>query len=117
MDLSVAERSSITEIVRDLSTIALRKAELAIEYALAEPELLDMIVSEHISKGETEAQPLIFMLGQIRRLMQNIASHNSKVTKEDILEKTNLVIDAASLVVSECLGRIDKPLDVSMTKN
>ena len=117
MDLSVAERTSFTEIVRDLSTIALRKAELAIEYALAEPELLDMVVSEYVSRGETQAEPLILLLAQIRKLMQSIAYPNSRMTKENILGKTSLVVDAASSVVSECLGKIDRSLDANLTKN
>ncbi len=91
------------ETVKDLSTIALRKAQLAIQYALAEPELLDIAVSEYISRGSAQERPLIILLARIRKLMQKISDPQSKLTRKKILEKTGLVIDVASSVVSACL--------------
>lgn len=103
VDFSLASNASMIETVKDLSTIALRKAQLAIQYALAEPELLDIAVSEYISRGSAQERPLIILLARIRKLMQKISDPQSKLTRKKILEKTGLVIDVASSVVSACL--------------
>lgn len=105
VDFSVASKASMIETVKDLSTIALRKAQLAIQYALAEPELLDIAVSEYISKGQIQGEPLIILLARIGKTMQDISEPKPRFNRKNILEKTGSVIDVASSIVSECLGK------------
>jgi hypothetical protein len=105
VDYSVASEASMIETVKDLSTIALRKAQLAIEYVLAEPELLDTAVSEYVLKGQSQAEPLIILLARIGKIMQDISEPRSKFNRKNILEKTGSVIDVASSIVLECLGK------------
>jgi hypothetical protein len=105
VDYSVASEASMIETVKDLSTIALRKARLAIEYVLAEPELLDTAVSEYVLKGQSQAEPLIILLARIGKIMQDISEPRSKFNRKNILEKTGSVIDVASSIVLECLGK------------
>lgn len=117
VDLSAAQEASMIETVKDLSTIALRKAQLAIEYAVAQPELLDIAVSEYISRGETQGQPLVILLARIRNLMQDIADPYSRLQKSSILGKTSLVVDVVSSVVSEVVGKVDMLWDTRTETN
>ena len=92
------------ETVKDLSTISLRKAQLSMQYALGQPEYLDIAVSEHLVGEHYKDEPLVMLLGRIRRLMQEISEPQSKLTKKTIIEKTSMVVDVASKLVGEFLG-------------
>jgi hypothetical protein len=94
----------MVETVKDLSTIALRKAQLSIQYALGQPEYLDIAVSEYLAGEHHKDEPLVMLLARIRRLMQEISDPQSKLTKKTIIEKTSLVVDVASKLVREFLG-------------
>ena len=103
MDFSLASEASMVEAVKDLSTIALRKAQLSIQYALGQPEYLDIAVSEYLVGGCHKDEPLVMLLARIRRVMQEIAEPQSKLTKKTIIEQTSLVVDVASELVGEFL--------------
>jgi hypothetical protein len=94
----------MVEIVKDLSTIALRKAQLSIQYALGQPEYLDIAVSEYLAGEHHKDEPLVLLLARIRRLMQEISDPQCKLTKKTIIEKTSLVVDVASKLVREFLA-------------
>jgi hypothetical protein len=117
VDLSTAQEASMIETVRDLSTIALRKAQLAIEYAVAQPEVLDIAVSEYVSRGETEGQSLVVLLAQIRNLMKRIADPHSRLRKDSILGRTSLVLDVVSSIVSDVVGEVDMLREMRTERN
>jgi hypothetical protein len=103
-DFSFASEASTIESVRDFSTIALRKAQLAIQYALAQPELLEAAVLEYMATGDDQGEPLIMLLARIRKVIEDISEPTSRLAKNSILDKTSLVIDVTKSIVSECFG-------------
>jgi len=103
VDFSLASEASMVETVKGLSTIALRKAQLSIQYALGQPEYLDIAVSEYLVGEHHKDEPLVVLLARIRRLMQEISEPQSKLTKKTTIEKTSLVVDVASKLVREFL--------------
>ena len=103
VDFSLASEASVIETVKYLSTIALRKAQLSIQYALGQPEYLDIAVSEYLVGEHHIDEPMIMLLGRIRRLTQEISEPQSKLTKKTIIEKTSMVVDVASKLVGEFL--------------
>lgn len=117
VDFSLASEASMTETLKDLSTIALRKAQLAIQYALAEPEYLDIAVSDYLSRGQTQGDPLIILIARIRKMMQDISDPQLRLARKDILEKTRLMVDVASSLVSEILGNADKSMSSGSRKD
>ena len=116
VDFSLASETSTPETLVDLSTIALRKAQLAIQYALAEPEYLDVAVSDYMSRGQTQGDPLIILLALIRKMMQDISAPQHRMARKDILEKTALIIGVVSSLVSEILGNADKSMGSGIGK-
>jgi len=117
VDFSLASEASTIETLKDLSTIALRKAQLAIQYALAEPEYLDVAVSDSMSRGQTQGPPLLILLARIRKMMQDISDPQCRLAKKDILEKTGLIVGVVSTLISQILGNVDKSMGRGVRKD
>jgi len=104
VDLALARQAVSIASVRDLSTIALRKAQLAIQYALGQPEYLDIIVSE-ISLGRASSrEPMLSLLLKIRAAMRDISDPQSPLNKETIVAVTESIVNASTDVIKAVIG-------------
>ena len=104
VDLALARQAVSIVSVRDLSTIALRKAQLAIQYALGQPEYLDIIVSE-ISLGRASSrEPMLSLLLKIRAAMRDISDPQSPLNKETIVAVTESIVNASTDVIKAVIG-------------
>ncbi len=104
VDLALARQAVSIASVRDLSTIALRKAQLAIQYALGQPEYLDVLVSEVLLGRTSSREPLLSLLLKIRAAMRDISDPQSLLNKETIVAVTETIVNASTAVIEAILG-------------
>jgi len=104
VDLALARQAVSIASVRDLSTIALRKAQLAIQYALGQPEYLDVLVSEVLLGRTSSREPLLSLLLKIRAAMHDISDPQSLLNKETIVAVTETIVNASTAVIEAITG-------------
>jgi len=104
VDLALARQAVSISSVRDLSTIALRKAQLAIQYALGQPEYLDVLVSEVLLGRTSSREPLLSLLLKIRAAMRDISDPQSLLNKETIVAVTETIVNASTAVIEAITG-------------
>jgi len=104
VDLALARQAVSIASVRDLSTIALRKAQLAIQYALGQPEYLDVLVSEVLLEKTTSREPLLSLLLKIKAVMRDISDPQSPLNKETIVVVTETIVNASTAVIEAVIG-------------
>jgi len=104
VDLALARQASSMMTVRDLSTIALRKTQLAIQYALGQPEYLDVLVSEVLFGKTSSREPLLSLLLKIRAVMRDISDSQSPLNKETIVAVTETIVNASTAVIEAVIG-------------
>jgi hypothetical protein len=104
-DLSLARKSRILETVRNLSAISMRKAQLAISYALGEPEYLDAVVTEALMNRTYIHEPLLRLVARIRVAIENISHSQSPLNKDEIIKITEAVVDASSSIVEAIINK------------
>jgi len=104
VDLALARRAVSIASVRDLSTIALRKAQLAIQYALGQPEYLDAMVSEALFGRAPSRESLLSLLLKIRAVMRDISDPQSPLNKEAIVAVTETIVNASTDLIQAVIG-------------
>jgi len=102
--LALARRAVSIASVRDLSTIALRKAQLAIQYALGQPEYLDAMVSEALFGRAPSRESLLSLLLKIRAVMRDISDPQSPLNKEAIVAVTETIVNASTDLIQAVIG-------------
>jgi len=104
VDLALARQAVSIASVRDLSTIALRKAQLAIQYALGQPDYLDVLVSEVLLERTSSREPLLSLLLKIKAVMRDISDAQSPLNKETIVAVTETIVNASTAVIEAVIG-------------
>jgi len=104
VDLALARQAVSIASVRDLSTIALRKAQLAIQYALGQPEYLDILVSEVLLGRTSSREPLLSLLLKIKAAVRDISDPQSPLNKETIVAVTETIVNASTDVIEAVIG-------------
>jgi len=104
VDLALARRAVSIASVKDLSTIALRKAQLAIQYALGQPEYLDVIVSEASFGRASSREPVLSLLLKVKAVVHDISDPQSPLNKETIVAVTETVVKASADVIKAVIG-------------
>jgi len=104
VDLALARQAVSIASVRDLSTIALRKAQLAIQYALGQPEYLDVLVSEVLLGRTSSREPLLSLLLKIKAAVRDISDPQSPLDKETIVAVTETIVNASTDVIEAVIG-------------
>jgi hypothetical protein len=104
VDLALARQATSIASVRDLSAIALRKTQLAIEYASGQPEYLDVLVSEPSLGRASSREPLLSLLLKIKAVMRDISDSQSPLNKETIVAVTETIVDASTAVIEAVIG-------------
>jgi len=104
VDLALARQAVSIASVRDLSTIALRKAQLAIQYALGQPEYLDVLVSEVLLGRTSSREPLLNLLLKVKAAVRDMSDPQSSLNKETIVAMTETMVNASTDVVEAVIG-------------
>ena len=104
VDLSLTDGLKTPETIVELVALALKKAQLAIQHALGQPEYLELAVAQ-AALGKTEpADPPVRILLRMREIARNLSEVEELVRKETVLEAAEIVVSAAESVVKELTG-------------
>jgi len=104
VDLSLTEELKTPETIVELVALALKKAQLAIQHALGQPEYLELAVAQAaLGKIEPPDSP-IRILVKMREMARNLSEVEGPVQKETVLEAAEIVVGVAESVVEELTG-------------
>ena len=104
VDLSLTEKLKTPETVVELVALALKKAQLALQHALGQPEYLELAVTQaSLGKIEPVESPVRILL-RMREIARNLSDEEGFVQKESVLEAAEIVVTAAESVVEELTG-------------
>jgi hypothetical protein len=104
-DLSLAKECDSIELVKELSAISMRKAQLAIQYAFGDPNIMEYILEEALTKGSLRKEPLIRLIEKINILIKKTVDPQFTAGKDKILVLAEKTFEASSIIVKEALKR------------
>jgi len=103
-DLSLAKECDSIELIKELSAISMRKAQLAIQYAFGDPNIMEYIFEEALVKG-LKKEPLIRLMEKINILVKKTVDPQFTAGKDKILVLAEKTLEASSAIVKEALKR------------
>jgi hypothetical protein len=103
VDLSLAQELNNPETVMELALIAMRKARLAVKYALSQPEHSDIIVDEQSLRGLSIEEAPARILIKMREVAQSLSEQDHPPKKGTVVDTTRIIVNAAESVVETLL--------------
>ncbi|MBS7655984.1 hypothetical protein KEJ50_05750 [Candidatus Bathyarchaeota archaeon] len=104
-DLSLAKECDSIELVKELSAISMRKAQLALQYALGEPTVIEYAIEEALVKNALRKEPFIRLMEKINILVKKTVDPQFNLGKDKILVLAEKTLEASSTIVKEALER------------
>jgi hypothetical protein len=99
VDLYLAQELNNPETVMELALIAIRKARLAVKYALSQPEYPEIIADQQSLKGLSLEEASARILIKMREVAQSLSEQEHPPKKETVVETTRIIVNAAESVV------------------
>jgi len=103
VNLSLARRCQSLSTVRELSVIAIKKAQLAVQHALGDPNVIEYAVSKSVLRGGFKNEPFVRLMEKLDLITHKIIDPKFKIGREKILGITEKVFEFSSLIVKEAL--------------
>ncbi|MBS7658975.1 MAG: hypothetical protein QW487_05205 [Candidatus Bathyarchaeia archaeon] len=104
-DLSLAKECDSIELVKELSAISMRKAQLAIQHVFGDPNTMEYMLEEALTKGFLRKEPLIRLMEKINILIKKTVDPNFAAGKDKILVLAEKTLETSSTIVKEALKR------------
>jgi hypothetical protein len=104
-DLSLAKECDSIELVKELSAISMRKAQLALQYAFGDPTIMEYILEEASVKNALKKEPFIRLMEKINILVKKTVDPQFNLGKDKILVLAEKTLEASSVIVKEALER------------
>jgi len=104
-DLSLAKECDSIELVKELSAISIRKAQLALQYAFGDPTIMEYILEEALVKNALRKEPFIRLMEKINILVKKTVEPQFNLGKDKILALAEKTLEASSTIVKEALER------------
>jgi len=105
VNLSIARERAEILAVKHFSAIAMRKAQLAIQYVLGEPGHLDAVVTEAFLGRPIVQEPVLDLLAAIRAAIGRVSDPQSPFEKESVLKVAEVIFNASSSIVEAAIGQ------------
>jgi len=99
VDLSLAQELNNPETVMELALIAIRKARLAVKYALSQPEYPEVIADELSLRGFSLEEASARILIKMREIAHSLSEAEHPPAKETMIETTRIIVNAAESIV------------------
>ncbi|MGQ9543878.1 MAG: hypothetical protein ACUVTM_07350 [Candidatus Bathyarchaeia archaeon] len=99
VDLSLAQQARSLNEARELLLMTVRKAELAVGYALGYHECLDFDVEGVIEVGPGAAEPPVRVIMKLREVARRLAEIENIPSKDAMLGLGESIIESASHIV------------------
>lgn len=107
-DLSLARECASMDAVRELSAISVKKAQLAVQHALSDPDTFEYAIAESLVKGPLR-EPLLRFMEKTDLLVKRAADPRFAVGKDQLLKLVEKALEASSLIVRAAVGKPRKP--------
>lgn len=107
-DLSLARECASMDAVRELSAISVRKAQLAVQHALSDPDTFEYAAAESLVKGPLR-EPLLRFMEKTDLLVKKVADPKFAIDKGQLLRLVEKALEASSLIVRAAVGKPRKP--------
>lgn len=99
VDLSLASNLQAVETVRETATLAMRKAQLAVQHALGTPDYSDPAIAETNLGRMDRNDSLVRVLIKIREITRELSELEPTFGKGAIVSTAKTIVDAAESIV------------------
>jgi hypothetical protein len=86
---------------RTFMTTAIRKAQLALEYAFESPEYFELIIADMTQNQPTSQNPKLKLLSTLTSITQAFSEPQMTLDRELILKITREVVQGVSAIIEE----------------
>jgi len=100
VDLSLAKQTRTPEAVKEISILAMKKAQLSVQHALGQPEYLDLAAAEAMLTKTCPSESPIRILVKMKEATQNLSELEPPIERETVVETAEIIVDAAESIVS-----------------